>query len=191
VLYHSRSPSQYRRLLLRLHQICSAKMREIPLSVYMHWPAPNYENPTTRGDALLSINIVCIILVTLSIGIRLYSRMLVKHQSGIDDIMIVLAYVFTIGMTAVVLLANRSYGWNRHMWDVEVSRVQHANIIAFIAKIMFTLASSFTRLSLIFLYYRLIRDTRLRWYAWTLHANLAFNLCILISFILLVVFACM
>jgi hypothetical protein len=156
-------------------------MREVPLSVFLHWPAPNYENPTTRGNALLAVNIVFITLVTLSIGIRLYSRMLVKHQSGIDDVMIVLAYIFTIGMTAVVLLANRNYGWNRHLWDVEVSMIEHANIIA----------SSFTRLSLIFLYYRLIKDTQFRWYAITLHINLAFNLCILISFVLLAVFACM
>ena len=166
-------------------------MRAIPLSVYLHWPAPNYEDPTTRGDALLTINIVFIILVTLSIGIRLYSRMLVKHQSGIDDVMIVLAYIFTIGMTAVVLLANRNYGWNRHMWDVELDMIERANIIAFVAKIMFTLASSFTRLSLIFLYYRLVRDTQFKWYAWTLHANLAFNICLLIAFILMIVFTCM
>jgi hypothetical protein len=166
-------------------------MREVPLSVYLHWPAPNYNNPTTRGDALLTTNIIFILLVTLSIGIRLYSRMLVKHQSGIDDIMIVLAYISTIGMTAVVLLANRDYGWNRHMWDVEVGMIEHANIIAFTAKIMFTLASSFTRLSLIFLYYRLIKDTQFRWYAITLHISLAFNVCILISFVLLVVFTCM
>jgi hypothetical protein len=166
-------------------------MREVPLSVYLHWPAPNYEDPKTRGGALLIVNIVCIILVTLSIAIRLYSRMLVKHQSGMDDIMIILAYVFTIGMTAVVLLANRNYGWNRHMWDVEVGMIEHANIIAFVAKIMFTLASSFTRLSLIFLYYRLVKDTRSRWYTITLHINLALNLCILVSFVLIVVFTCM
>lgn len=140
---------------------------------------------------MLAINIVFITLVTLSIGVRLYSRMLVKHQSGIDDVMIVLAYIFTIGMTAVVLLANRNFGWNRHMWDVEASMIQNANIITFTAKIMFTLASSFVRLSLIFLYYRLIRDAQIRWYSWALHINLAFNLIILIIFVLLTVFTCM
>ena len=166
-------------------------MRDIPLSVFLAWPSPNYENPSTRGNALLIINIIFLTLVTLSIGIRLWSRVKVKYQSGMDDVMIVLAYVFTIGMTAVVLLANRNYGWNRHLWDVPVHMIEQANRIAFVAKIMFTLASSFTRLSLIFLYYRLIRDTSLRWYSWALHASLAFNIVILISFVLLVVFTCM
>jgi hypothetical protein len=166
-------------------------MRPVPLSVFLHWPAPNYVNPTTRGDALLIINIVFIILVTLSIAIRLYSRLRVKRQAGIDDIMIVLAYIFTIGMTAVVLLANRNYGWNRHMWDVEVGMIEHANIIAFVAKLMFTFASCFTRMSLIFLYYRLVRDTQTRWYTMTLHVSLAFNIAILISFTLIATFICM
>ena len=166
-------------------------MRDIPLSVYREWPSPNYQDPSTRGNALLVINIIFLTLVTLSIAIRLWSRFKVKYQSGMDDVMIVLAYVFTIGMTAVVLLANRNYGWNRHLWDVPVHMIEQANRIAFVAKIMFTLASSFTRLSLIFLYYRLIRDTNLRWYSWALHSSLAFNIMIIISFVLLVVFTCM
>lgn len=166
-------------------------MRPVPLSVFLHWPTPNYVNPITRGDALLVINIIFIILVTLSVAIRLYARMKIRSQAGIDDIMIVLAYVFTIGMTAVVLLANRNYGWNRHMWDVEVGMIEHANIIAFVAKLMFTFASCFTRMSLIFLYYRLVKDTQLRWYRITLHISLAFNIAILISFTLIATFICM
>jgi hypothetical protein len=166
-------------------------MREIPLSVYREWPNPDYEDPPTRGNALLIVNIIFLTLVTLSIAIRLWSRFKVKYQSGVDDVMIILAYVFTIGMTAVVLLANRNYGWNRHLWDVPVHMIEEANRIAFVAKIMFTFASSFTRLSLIFLYYRLIRDTNLRWYSWALHCSLAFNIMIIISFVLLVVFSCM
>lgn len=165
-------------------------MREIPLSVYLHWPEPNYVNPTTRSGALLAVNIVFIILVTLSIGVRLYSRVIVKYQSGLDDIMIILAYICTIGMTAVVLLANRHYGWDRHMWDVRPDMIQNANIIAFTAKLMFTFASSFTRLSLIFLYYRLIRETTIRWYTWALHFGLAFNIAVLVSFVSLTVFQC-
>jgi hypothetical protein len=166
-------------------------MRDIPLSVYRDWPTPEYEDPPTRGNALLIVNIIFLALVTLSIVIRLWSRFKVKYQSGMDDVMIILAYIFTIGMTAVVLLANRNYGWNRHLWDVPVHMIEEANRIAFVAKIMFTFASSFTRLSLIFLYYRLIRDTNLRWYWWALHCSLAFNIMIIISFVLLVVFTCM
>ena len=165
-------------------------MRPVPLSVFAHWPAPNYVNPVTRGDALLVINIVFIILVTISIAIRLYSKMRFKRQAGIDDIMIVLAYVFTIGMTAVVLLANRNYGWNRHMWDVEVGMIEHANIIAFVAKLMFTFASCFTRMSLIFLYYRLIKESTVKWYRWSIHFGLVFNTAVFVILLFIGIFGC-
>ncbi|KAM0717728.1 hypothetical protein Q7P37_007580 [Cladosporium fusiforme] len=165
-------------------------MREIPLTIYAAWPNPNYEDPVTRGDALLIINIIFIILVTLSIVVRLYSRVMVKCQSGMDDVMIVLAYIFTVGLTAAVLLANRRFGWDRHIWDLSPDMIQETAIVAFVAKLLFALASGFTRLSLIFLYYRLIRDTNATWYAWALHINLAFNVAIMVIFVLMCVFLC-
>jgi len=94
-------------------------MREVPLSVAVNWPMPNYDNPDTRGGALLGINIALIILVTLAVGTRVWARLSIKKWFGLDDAMIVLAYLFTIGLTAVVLLANRNFGWNRHIWDVK------------------------------------------------------------------------
>jgi len=93
-------------------------MREVPLSVAVNWPMSNYENPHTRGGALLRINIALIILVTCAVAIRVWARLSIKQWFGLDDATIVLAYLFTIGMTTVVLLANRNFGWNRHVWDV-------------------------------------------------------------------------
>lgn len=164
-------------------------MREIPLKVFAAWPAPNYVNPVTRGNELLAINIVFIILVTFSIAIRMYSRIRLS-KPGWDDAMILLAYVFTIGMTAVVLLANQSYGWDRHIWDVHLDTLQSASIIAFVAKLMFVCASSFTRLSLVLLYYRLIKDTNTWWYSWLIHFGMAFNIAVFIVLIFVGVFEC-
>ena len=42
-------------------------------------------------------------------------------------------------MTTVVVLADVRYGWDRHIWDLHPNMVQSANIIAFIAKLTFTL----------------------------------------------------
>ena len=38
-----------------------------------------------------------------------------------------------LGLTAVVLLANLLYGWDRHVWDIPPSKIQKANVIAFAA----------------------------------------------------------
>lgn len=60
---------------------------------------------------------------------------------------------------------------DRHLWDVAPWMYQDANIIAFVAKLNFTLASTFTRLSLICFYYRLIKDSGVKWFKWVLHAS--------------------
>jgi len=165
-------------------------VREVPLSVYKTWPQPNYVNPVTRGSGLVVINAIFISLVTFSIAVRAYSRMK-QTRPGIDDVMIYIAYAFTIGLTVIVLLANQSYGWDRHTWDVPPHAIQPAAILAFCAKLAFVLASCFTRLSLIFLYYRLIQESTVKWYRWSIHFGLFFNIAVFVSLVFVGVFGCM
>jgi hypothetical protein len=58
------------------------------------------------------------------------------------------------------------------------------------AKVVFTCAATFTRLSLLFFYYRLVSDTGKRWFVWGIHANVAFSVGIFISFVCLAIFQC-
>lgn len=164
-------------------------MRDIPLKVYASWPAPNYVNPVTRGNELLITNIIFITLVTFSIVIRIISR-LKQARPGIDDVFIFIAYLFTIGLTIVVIMANSSYGWDRHIWDVPLTKVEGASILAFCAKLTFVCASNFTRLSLIFLYYRLIKESTVKWYRWSIHFGLIFNTAIFIVLLFIGIFGC-
>lgn len=104
--------------------------------------------------------------------------------------MISIAYLFTVGMTTVVLLAFRSYGWDRHIWDINPNIVQSAQIIAFCAKMMFVFASGFTRLSLMFLYYRLVKESTIWWYKWLMHFGMFVNVSIFITLIFTGIFQC-
>ncbi|KAK1815506.1 hypothetical protein LTR12_010057 [Friedmanniomyces endolithicus] len=165
-------------------------MRLPPLSVLISWPTPDYVHPVTHGPALLIVNVIFITLVTVAVVGRLYSRLVVKQWFGVDDSLILLAYLFTIGMTVVVVLANEAYGWNLHEWDLKPSMIVQANKIAFVAKLMFTLAATFTRLSLICFYYRLVKDSGLRWFNWVLHASLAWTVAVCISFVCEVIWLC-
>jgi hypothetical protein len=84
-----------------------------PVDVLLSWPTPNYVDPETRGPALLIVNSILIALTILTVVARLYTRIVIKRWFGIDDIFILFALLFTIGLTAVVLLANQRYGWDR------------------------------------------------------------------------------
>ena len=68
--------------------------------------------------------------------------------------------------------------------------IQSANIIAFVAKLTFTLAATFTRLSLICFYYRLIKDSGIQWFTWVLHASVVWTLSVCIVFICLTIWLC-
>ncbi|EME48664.1 hypothetical protein DOTSEDRAFT_67641 [Dothistroma septosporum NZE10] len=161
-----------------------------PLDVVVSWPIPNYDDPTTRGDALLVLLIFFSVLVFFAIIGRYYSRVVIKKWFGWDDAMISLAFIFTIGMNATVILANRKYGWDRHVYDVKPSLYQNASIVAFTAKLLFVEAATCTRLSLIFFYHRMVRDSGIEWFVWVLHASMFFVIGLGIAFTLLGIFLC-
>ncbi|OAL56539.1 hypothetical protein IQ07DRAFT_554538 [Pyrenochaeta sp. DS3sAY3a] len=139
-------------------------MRLPPVEVLLSWPTPNYENPITRGNALIIVNSIFISLATLTL--------------------------FTIGLTAVVLLANQDFGWDRHVYDIPFNKFTPTSKIAMAAKVVFVAAATFTRLSLQCFYYRLVSDTGKRWFVWLVHLNVAYTVGIFISFTFVAIFLC-
>ncbi|KAJ8110526.1 hypothetical protein OPT61_g6656 [Boeremia exigua] len=165
-------------------------MKLPPFDVILSWPKPNYTNPVTRGDALLIVNTVFIVLVVITVGMRMYTRLVIKRCFGLDDVFTLLALLFTIGLTAIVILANQKYGWDRHLWDIPLNKLVPTLKIAMAAKVVFTCAATFTRLSLHCLFYRLVADTGRQWFRVVIHVNVAYTIAIFISFIFLAIFMC-
>ncbi|KAI1526722.1 hypothetical protein PtrSN002B_011590, partial [Pyrenophora tritici-repentis] len=161
-----------------------------PLDVILSWPTPNYVDPETRGPALIIVNAIFMTLATLTVCARLYTRLVVKRWFGIDDVFILLALLFTVGLTAVVLLANERYGWDRHEWDVPVTQIVPTYKIAMAAKVVFTAAATFTRLSLHCFYYRLVADSGLTWFKWLVHVNVAYTVSSFIALTVMAIFFC-
>jgi hypothetical protein len=107
-------------------------MRIIPLDVYNAHPH-NYDNPVTRGPALVVVNAVLLFFATVAYTLRIYTRKIIQRSLGWDDLSITVAFVLAVGLSAAVMLANESFYWyalasfgcsfltalrNRHMWDV-------------------------------------------------------------------------
>lgn len=68
-------------------------MKLLPLSILETWPIPNYVNPDTRGNALIILNSIFLAFMTVILGLRLYTRLVVKRWFGWDDVFIISAYV--------------------------------------------------------------------------------------------------
>ncbi|GAB7349510.1 hypothetical protein MBLNU459_g0217t2 [Dothideomycetes sp. NU459] len=91
--------------------------------------------------------------------------------------------VFSLGLGVTIILGNERYGWDRHVWDVPLSLFPHASIIAFVAKIVFTLSATFIRLSLICFYFRLVRDSGHRRFRLVLWAAVVWQVAVCIVFV--------
>jgi hypothetical protein len=85
-------------------------MRLPPADVLLAWPPANYDNPVTRGSALVVVNSAFIAITTITVILRLYTRLVVKRWFGIDDVFILVALVGTIAAMWPVrgLTYNRS-----------------------------------------------------------------------------------
>lgn len=63
-------------------------------------------------------------------------------------------------MMICLSIASREYGFNRHVWDVPFDKLRTANVYSLLFQVTFSLASSFTKLSLLWFCRRVIGDGR-------------------------------
>jgi hypothetical protein len=94
-------------------------INDIPVEIILNWPRPNYKNPETRGDAFLVITTLFLALASIFVGLRIYSRVVVRPWFGLDDKFILLALVRctfldieTVSVSNIDLLDCRN--WPRH-----------------------------------------------------------------------------
>lgn len=90
------------------------------LALARTWPITeiNYKNPPTRGDENWYITAIFLSGATVAVWTRLYARIFVRRWVGLDDVLILVSWLCSIMITALVGIGNSSYGWNRHIWDL-------------------------------------------------------------------------
>jgi hypothetical protein len=78
---------------LRVKMDAFSDIKPIPLDVILSWPKPNYVDPERRGPALVVVNCILLPLSLTVVGLRLYTRLMIVHSAGLDDLFIGLASV--------------------------------------------------------------------------------------------------
>ena len=64
-----------------------------PLSVLVTWPTPNYVDPHKRSSANYAFNSIFLIITTIAVVLRLYTRLYIRRWFGLDDVFICFAFV--------------------------------------------------------------------------------------------------
>ena len=80
-------------------------MRELSPKVWESFPKSDSAHPVTSGPALIIVNAVFMVLITVVVALRLFARIYLKRRLGYDDYCIALALVNISKMT----ILKRSY----------------------------------------------------------------------------------
>ncbi|OBT93162.1 hypothetical protein VE01_09232 [Pseudogymnoascus verrucosus] len=166
-------------------------IKPVPPDVILSWPKPNYTDPDRRGPALLIVNCFLLPLAMVVVGMRLYTRLIIVHSAGLDDVFILTPFLIAaVGLTIAVCLAASQYGWDLHIWDVPEADIIPGRIVTWVAQLIFVAATNFTKLSILLFYTRLSTVGIRTPFDYAVWGTIVFVILYIISFSISVITAC-
>ncbi|KFZ01664.1 hypothetical protein V500_00660 [Pseudogymnoascus sp. VKM F-4518 (FW-2643)] len=166
-------------------------IKPVPPDVILSWPKPNYTDPDRRGTALLIVNCFLLPLAMIVVGMRLYTRLIIVHSAGLDDVFILTPFLIAaVGLTIAVCLAASQYGWDLHIWDVPEADIIPGRIVTWVAQLLFVAATNLTKLSILLFYTRLSTVGIRTPFDYAVWGTIVFVILYIISFSISVITAC-
>ncbi|KAF2234031.1 hypothetical protein EV356DRAFT_502646 [Viridothelium virens] len=114
----------------------------------------NFIDPQTRQESNIALHTVMLFFVTLSVGIRIYTRRFITHALGIDDLLCIIAYCLLLTYCSL-LLACGQYYLGHHLWDIKFSDFIHGSKLEVWTEWVYLPLSAFTKLSCLLFYRRI------------------------------------
>ncbi|KAF3940593.1 hypothetical protein ABW19_dt0209220 [Dactylella cylindrospora] len=130
----------------------------------LSWPPPNTENPPVKGEYLIPIVSILLALSTIAIICRIYSRALIVNTFGIDDVLIVPAYLGAVSLIVAEIISLQG-GWGRHIWDNDLKDARLLALCGYVAQVSVGFSGMFSKLSILFSYFR-FAPKKLRYWVW-------------------------
>jgi hypothetical protein len=210
-LLHVRRHHRFSRPLTRSlpFAVMSGNIQNIPLSVLLSWPTPNYDDPVRRTWMPLYAGILQA-ASTLTVLTRLWLR--ARGQAGplgLDDVrtskplpqvritiltssqaLLLPGWLGSIVFTAFSILSTEKYGNGTHAWDVPPTIYSRLSMCAWAAQVAFLIATGCTKCSILLFYRRLQKGTFNKVWLYCIYAALAFTVAWTIGFVLTLVFSC-
>ncbi|KAI1645356.1 uncharacterized protein F4817DRAFT_183682 [Daldinia loculata] len=135
-------------------------MRLPLITVLTSRSTPNHPGPETKGHLGMTVGIILASVVTITLTIRLYTRKWLTRGFGLDDIFIILAYFPSTAFTLIGIITEEKLQRNHHNRNGESNLSTDSLQIVFANQILFDLATSLTKLSILILLYRLTTAAR-------------------------------
>ncbi|KAF2827810.1 hypothetical protein CC86DRAFT_264124, partial [Ophiobolus disseminans] len=160
-----------------------------PKEVIMSWPKPNHVDPEERGweaPILLSIALGITFLVYAA---RMWARLVVAKNAGVDDIIMAIAMLPLFGLTISVILGIKVYGFQWHAWDqTDASHITTREMTMSI-ELNYLVSTTLIKISILCFYRRLTGSLKNGFVSWVWGAIIS---CVLygVIFTFLILFTC-
>ncbi|KAF1813684.1 hypothetical protein P152DRAFT_480914 [Eremomyces bilateralis CBS 781.70] len=131
------------------------------------WPPPNYDNPQDPLNPFIyGVEGALLAVMTMFIAGRFISRtMLVKNALGVDDWVMLLAYIICAAMTSCHLYAPQ-IGIGRHLYDVPLTNLPAIGKLTLVTMALFGPACALTKISICLTYLRLFPSQTNKYINW-------------------------
>lgn len=160
-----------------------------PGDVLLNWPAPNYEDPETRG---WESPIILIIMLVATIGVyvaRMWARLVVAKNHGWDDIIMSLAMVPVVGLTVSAILAITKYGFQWHAWDQTKETLVTSREITMSIELNYVISTTLIKVAIL-LFYRRLTGSLKGAFIYSIWGMIFFCVVPSIIFVFLIIFTC-
>ncbi|EME45621.1 hypothetical protein DOTSEDRAFT_71349 [Dothistroma septosporum NZE10] len=126
----------------------------------LKWPKANYTNPPEQQHWLVPFVIVWQVISTILVAGRIHLRATKRSGPfGIDDILILLAWISSLALVVSACRAEWTFHLGRHIWNYPPQDFAGSLLNGWLAQIFFLLASTFTKCSILLFYRRMAKNT--------------------------------
>ncbi|KAF2741723.1 hypothetical protein M011DRAFT_318559 [Sporormia fimetaria CBS 119925] len=137
------------------HLVARAGGLHPPPSVVLSWPRPNHVNPETRGSAAPYTLIILLVLTLIVYTARMWARLVVAKNAGLDDALMSVAMILVVGSTIAVVLGISQYGFQWHAWDQTKETLVTTRQITLAIELLYLAATTLIKISILCFYRRL------------------------------------
>ncbi|KAM0717484.1 hypothetical protein Q7P37_007336 [Cladosporium fusiforme] len=154
------------------------------------WPEPNYIDPERREwmpAYALSLQAASSVAVILRLWLRARKQ---AGPFGVDDALILPAWLSSIAFTTFILLSTEKYGSAAHVWDTPPQLFEPLTMAGWINENIFMITTCCTKCSVLFFYRRLTKGSYNRLWKYAILVAVGFTVCYSVAFIILLACAC-
>ncbi|KAL4779283.1 hypothetical protein BJX76DRAFT_361956 [Aspergillus varians] len=148
---------------------------------------PDFSHPWLYIESR-AVVVAGLVFCTVCLALRVYTKAVLLHKFGWDDVCIIGAWLFSIVTQALCLYGYQYGGIGIHMWNITPQMMLDFQKGVFAAGVVYVPALGFAKGSLIILYYRIVAQQKV--YRYSLYAISAVVVGYSVAISIALIFAC-